>query len=205
MNLPDFFTEISIFRAIITKGGFMKKSVIRIFFVTVFFICAAFCFGEDSKNTELSVDEARGLYSLLENIKSQKSLFPEEVSAANLKNLLKEDYAKGAVLYDDKPYLLNIHNCIFVSVRKNNLLSFITYVSSDPSLSADECIKIANDWNSESSFATVSFCEGEFWIQYFMSFNWGIHADNFNDTIEWILSTSYYFENQLKDIVKQKE
>ena len=43
-------------------------------------------------DTEMTVEQARSLYSLLENIEGQKSLFPEEVSVQNLYNLLEEKY-----------------------------------------------------------------------------------------------------------------
>ena len=41
---------------------------------------------ENSSNssTTMTVDQAREMYTLLENLKGQKSLFPEEISAENL-------------------------------------------------------------------------------------------------------------------------
>lgn len=181
----------------------MKKKYIKIPFII--YICfQSFLYCEEPKNTELSIEEARGLYSLLENIKGQNSLFPEEVNAENLKTLLKSDYTNGVTLYEKNPYALNIFNCIFIEVKKNNLIGFETFVSTDSSLNTEECIKIANEWNNRHSFATVSFSENEFYIQYFMSFIGGIHADNFNDTIDWVLASSFHFENFLKEYLKNK-
>lgn len=182
----------------------MQKTWARTFFLLTVLACCSVSYSEDSKGAELSVEEARGLYSFLENIKEQKSLFPEEVNAANLKALLKPEYANGAVLYEKNPAVLNIYDCIFVKVRQNKLIGFETFVQMDPSLSAQDCVAIANDWNNGQSFATVSFNQNEFYIQYFMSFAGGIHADNFNDTIEWVLASSFYFENYLQSIVEQK-
>ncbi len=181
----------------------MKKKYIKIPFII--YICfQSFLYCEEPKNTELSIEEARGLYSLLENIKGQNSLFPEEVNAENLKTLLKSDYTNGVTLYEKNPYALNIFNCIFIEVKKNNLIGFETFVSTDSSQSTEECIKIANEWNNRHSFATVSFSENEFYIQYFMSFIGGIHADNFNYTIDWVLASSFHFENFLKEYLKNK-
>ena len=128
----------------------------------------------------------------------QKSLFPEEVNAANLKALIKPEYADGTILYEENPYALNIMYCVFIEVMKNNLISFETYVSADSSLTLEECAKIANDWNNRHSFATVSFNQGEFYLQYYLPFSGGLHADNFNYTIEWVLASSFHFENYLK-------
>ena len=169
---------------------------IKVLFLFTFLTFSAFA---QESGAELSVEQARGLYSLLENIEGQKSLFPEEVNAANLKVLIKPEYADVTILYEENPYALNIMNCVFIEVMKNNLICFETYVSADSSLTLEECAKIANDWNNRHSFATVSFNQGEFYIQYYLSFSGGLHADNFNDTIEWVLASSFHFENYLKD------
>ena len=165
----------------------------------LFFIFLTFSAFAQESGGELSLEQARGLYSLLENIEGQKSLFPEEVNAANLKALIKPEYADVTILYEENPYALNIMNCVFIEVMKNNLIIFETYVSADSSLTLEECAQIANDWNNRHSFATVSFNQGEFYIQYYLPFSGGLHADNFNDTIEWVLASSFHFENYLKD------
>ncbi len=120
--------------------------------------------------------------------------------------MLKEDYAKETVLYEKNPYALNIMNCLFIEVReKNKIIWFETFVSSDPSFSYEDCIKIVNNWNSNRSFSTVSFENNEFHIQYYMTYKGGIHADNFNDTIEWVFSSAFYFEDYVKNILKERK
>ena len=157
-----------------------------------------------SHDGTMSVDEARGLYSLLENIQEQKSLFPEEVTAKNLKALLKPEYEKEAVLYEKNPYALNLFNCLFIEIKKNNLIGFDTYVSTEPSLTYEECTKLVNEWNNNHTFATVSYSGDDFYIQYYLTTKGGIHADNLNDTIEWVFACSFHFENYVNDYLKNK-
>ena len=161
---------------------------------------------QEKKSGDLTVEEDRGLYSLLENVKEQKSLFPEEVNAKNLKALLKSEYADETVLFEKNPNALNIMNCIFVEIQvKSNLIWFETFVSSDPLLTYYECIKIENDWNASHSFSSLSFENDVFHFQYYMSYKGGIHTDNFNNTIDWIFGTAFYFEDYIKKSLKAKD
>lgn len=182
-----------------------NKNCLIIFCFIIFSLCYTYLYCEEKNSGELTVDEARGLYSLLENVKEQKSLFPEEVNAKNLKALIKSEYADETVLFEKNPNALNIMNCLYVEIQeKSNLIWFETFVSSDPSLSSEECIKIANEWNSSHSFTSLSFEKDVFHFQYYMSYKGGIHADNFNNSIDWILGTAFYFENHLKKILKER-
>ena len=181
------------------------KNIIKSLLISLFFLTSSFLSAQEKNSGELTVDEARGLYSLLENVKEQKSLFPEEVNAKNLKSLIKTEYADETVLFEKNPNALNILNCLYVEIQeKSNLIWFETFVSSDPSLSSEECIKIANEWNSSHSFTSLSFEKDVFHFQYYMSYKGGIHADNFNNSIDWILGTAFYFENHLKKILKER-
>lgn len=183
----------------------MSNNFVRKILFIILFFFSSFLFSEERTNAELTVEEARGLYSLLENIKEQKSLFPEEVNANNLKAMLKKEYADGTTLYEKNPYVLSILKCLFIEIRpKNNLIYFETFVSSDPSMTSEECIKIINDWNSGRSFSIVSYEENQFHIQYFLTYKGGLHSDNLNDTIEWIFSSSFYFEDYVKEYLKKK-
>lgn len=183
----------------------MRKIGVKIFFFIIVLLISSYSFSQESKSGDLTIEEARGLYSFLENIKEQKSLFQEEVNAANLKSLIKDEYANEIQLYEGNPNALTIMECIFVEAMKNNLISFDTYISIDSILSDEECIKAANDWNNRHSFSTVSYKKNEFCIQYYMVYTGGVHADNLNDTIEWFIASAVQFEDYLNGIAKQKD
>ena len=149
---------------------------------------------QEAENTdgEMSVGQARALYSLLENLKEESSLFAEEVSPKNLYNLLSDDYKAHAALNEDTQELV-INNAVVIRVQKERaLLTFETYMN-PPAISVAECEHIANEWTRNRIFSRAYYDDEVFYLDYFLCFDGGIHADNLNNTLDWFFTLASDF------------
>lgn len=154
-------------------------------------------------DAQISVEEARGLYSLLENIKEQKSLFSEEVSAKNLFSLLDDLYAKEA-LVDNEQNKIKFSNVAELYVNpERELLLLVSYAYPTKELGQDECIKIANEWNKDKIFLRVCWDEDSFRTEYYMSYKGGVHSDNLNDSLSWYFDLLFSFFEYLGKYTKE--
>ena len=137
-----------------------------------------------TEKNQISTDEARGLYSLLENIKEQKSLFAEEISARNLFTLLNDRFSTSSVSVDEEKNEIKFSNIAKLCVdSERQLLFMFSYLTPKKSLPQDECIKIANEWNQKKIFSIVCWDDDSFRIEYYMTYQGGIHADNLKEVV----------------------
>ena len=151
-----------------------------------------------TEKNQISTDEARGLYSLLENIKEQKSLFAEEISARNLFTLLNDRFSTSSVSVDEEKNEIKFSNIAKLCVdSERQLLFMFSYLTPKKILPQDECIKIANEWNQKKIFSIVCWDDDSFRIEYYMTYQGGIHADNLNDSLAWYFDLLYGFFDYL--------
>lgn len=168
----------------------------KIFLISVL-CCIVTCFNaysEENKNTEISVDKARSLYSLLENLEGQKSLFPEETDAQKLYELIDDKYKTEQIkLSEDESEITlqaNVHLAVF---KKSTVIRIFVWMYPKATVSKEECLSLLNDWNKDNIFQTAYLNGDKFELQYHLSFKGGIHADNLNDTLAWFYSMIYGF------------
>ena len=160
----------------------LKKSAFLFCVICCMCMCTPFWAEGEA---ELSADKARALYSLLENLKEQRSLFCEEVSAKTLCALLNEHYAADVKLYEaDNDFVLS--GTVDVRVdASNKMLDFYTFYLAKNALSDAQALRLANSWNKEKIFLNASWDGERFLLHYFMTYDGGIHADNLNATLDW--------------------
>ncbi|MBQ6028276.1 MAG: SEL1-like repeat protein [Treponema sp.] len=138
---------------------------------------------------EMSVGQARELYSFLENIQEQKSLFAEEVDAETLKGLLTEERIKKIESVDIEKNMIVFKNSVCICVDPiRKFIYFTSYATPGKKISDQEGIFLANDWNQNKIFSIVCWEKGLFRIEYYIPFNGGIHADNLNAALDWFIS-----------------
>ena len=133
--------------------------------------------------------QARELYSFLENIQEQKSLFAEEVDAETLKGLLTEERIKKIESVDIEKNMIVFKNSVCICVDPiRKFIYFTSYATPGKKISDQEGIFLANDWNQNKIFSIVCWEKGLFRIEYYIPFNGGIHADNLNAALDWFIS-----------------
>ena len=186
----------------------MKRKIILSYAIFFIFVFQSFC--QQNQNSEnlndnlmMDVDSARSLYSFLENLEGQKSLFYEEVSATRLLDLLNENYRNDAVAYENKNYI-SFKNMFNLYIDENrNLLCLCMYIVPKKTLPAEECINIANNWNKRKIFLINCWDEDEesFRLEYYMPYDGGIHSDNLNASIGWFVDLALSFFESLNDYV----
>ncbi len=168
----------------------MKKISLFIFaiFLVPFFL----------SSQEMTVEQARGLYSLLENIDEQKSLFPEEVKAASLLSLMDDTYKTDSTVPEDNRIVFANNANLYIE-KNRSLLCFSAYIVPEKEMSEELCIQFANAWNKEKIFLIVCWDTDEkaFRLEYYLSYAGGIHADNLNASLSWFFELTYSFINYL--------
>lgn len=170
----------------------MKKNIF--FAGLLFFLCPCALLAESDSASELTSEQARGLYSLLENIEGQKSLFPEEVNANNLYELIDVKYKMEDVLIAEDNSSLILPGSILLTVyRKSAVISFEAFFSDYENFDSSKALRIVNEWNKEHVFSTASWRDTYFVLSYYMTFAGGVHADNLNETIDWFYAMYYGF------------
>lgn len=149
----------------------------------------------------MSVEEARGLYSLLENIKGQKSLFAEEVNAKNVKKLLASKYLDAISSVDEEKNVIAFNNnSIYITFEpERQLICLVSYVVPAKKLDKNECVDIANGWNQKQIFLIMCYDEDAFRAEYYLSYAGGIHADNLNASLDYYFRILGNFAGALKD------
>ncbi len=163
---------------------------------------ASFLYSEENEKspTELSVEQARELYGVLENLKGQKSLFPEEVSAENLVTLLNEKYTSKDVKVSKEDNEIILANCILIKVlEKSGLITFDLFFENERGFSDAQLLKILNEFNSCTYLAFAYYSGSKIKLQYHMTYVGGIHADNFNETISWVFDVASEFYKFMRD------
>lgn len=157
--------------------------------------------GAASENGSMGVEEARGLYSLLENIKGQKSLFAEEVNAKNIKNLLAPKYIDAISSVDEEKNVIAFNNnSIYITFEpERQLICFVSYVVPAKKLAKSECVDIANGWNQKQIFLIMCYDEDAFRAEYYLSYAGGVHADNLNASLDYYFRILGNFAGALKD------
>ena len=168
-----------------------------------FFCCAlpfSGVFAEEKNGDDgtVPVDKARALYSLLENMEGQKSLFPEEVDALSLKELLDEQNSALEVKVFEDTQNLGISFANVFVYKKALALCFSTTVRPDKNLSESEYIRYANDWNCNHIFSRVFWKSDAYQIDYYATYKGGIHADNFNEMLGWFFENAVGFYKYLR-------
>lgn len=174
----------------------MKKffAVIMVAFVA---LGAAFSEGNDTLET---LRRLRSRAAATEESGGGDGLSKGGVSTSALKALLSDKFP-DAKIDEDGDLLIKrngINTYVFVEDKKV-LLKFFTRWSASDSVSASRALKIVNKWNCDKVFTVASYDDKKFILRYYLSYEGGVNATNFNDSLEWFFSLSSAFGNMLSD------
>ena len=148
---------------------------------------------------EISIDKARALYSLLENINGQKSLFQEEVDIQNLKGLLNEKYSSREIRIDENEQRMTFSGINIKVDSKRKIIVFYTFINPEREVSEEDAVRFCNKFNGDKIFLNTYWFDKTFGISYYLTYDGGIHADNFNSTISWFFSLTYDFMDSMTE------
>ncbi len=165
------------------------------FMLTTLLMLLGLTFAFAQEDTTLTVDQARALYSLLENIDGSASLLAEEVDVNSVANLLDDYYEQFGIDIREDSNSITVGNYFSIVIDpKRQLLRFETGVTPSLQLTDEEGALIANEWNNNYIFINVAWDETYFWISYYLPFKGGLHRDNLNDSIEWVMDLALQFQ-----------
>ena len=165
------------------------------FMLTTLLMLLGLTFAFAQEDTTLTVDQARALYSLLENIDGSASLLAEEVDVNSVANLLDDYYEQFGIDIREDRNSITVGNYFSIAIDpKRQLLRFETGVTPSLQLTDEEGALIANEWNNNYIFINVAWDETYFWISYYLPFKGGLHRDNLNDSIEWVMALAFQFQ-----------
>ena len=165
------------------------------FMLTTLLMLLGLTFAFAQEDTTLTVDQARALYSLLENIDGSASLLAEEVDVNSVANLLDDYYEQFGIDISEDRNSITVGNYFSIVIDpKRQILRFETGVTPSLQLTDEEGALIANEWNNNYIFINVAWDETYFWISYYLPFKGGLHRDNLTDSIEWVMDLAFQFQ-----------
>lgn len=121
-----------------------------------------------------------------------------EVTTRRLKELLSDKFPDSEIDGDGDLLVKRDGTNAYVFVEdKKVLLKFFTRWNAASTISEARAVGLANKWNCDKVFTVASHEDGKFILRYYMSYEGGINAANFNDSLEWFFSLSRAFGETL--------
>lgn len=162
--------------------------------------CVALGAFADHGETDSGIDAALALAQLRGLSASQSELSKDEVTPAALQSLLSDDYPGNKIDDDGDLYIKRNGINAYVFVEEGQvLLKFYTRWAASDSISEPRALRVVNGWNNDKVFATASYEDGRFVLRYFVTYEGGINATNFNDSLAWFFSVATEFGKKLED------
>lgn len=128
------------------------------------------------------------------------SIAKKDMTPNMLLMVMDEELGKSA-FFDDDGDLIIESGGIFFLIQVDRERAFIKFSSqwrAQDGISEAKAYKIVNDWNSDTVFATAFLWKERFRLEYFVSFEGGLSAENFNDTLHWLFSVASAFDEHLR-------
>ena len=160
-----------------------KKNVVALVFALVF---GSAVFAQTSQSTER-------VFS--------RNITKSDVNPINLRSILTDSYSNNELDSDGDLLIRKNGISAYVFVEESQiLLKFITQWSASDSISDTRAIKLVNKWNEEKVFATAYFTTNKrFRLEYYLSYECGVNAENFNDSLDWFFALAKTFGQRLEE------
>ncbi len=130
-----------------------------------------------------------------------ETLQPDAIRVASLKNLLNDEYAPYASIYQNRD--LDIEKsgiCVSIAVgAERTLLSFNTVWRIKKQIPEARLALLLNKWNFNKFFMTAYSYEEYVALEYHMCYDGGINTENFNGTLDVVFEMAELFREYLQD------
>lgn len=130
-----------------------------------------------------------------------ETLQSDAIRVASLKNLLNDEYAPYASIYQNRD--LDIEKsgiCVSIAVgAERTLLSFNTVWRIKKQIPEARLALLLNKWNFNKFFTTAYSYEEYVALEYHMCYDGGINTENFNGTLDVIFEMVELFREYLQD------
>ena len=161
--------------------------------------CVALGAFAGSYDTKSGIDTSSAYARFQDSSSSRSELAKDEVSPVALQSLLSDKYPDNKIDGDGDLYIKRngIHTYVFVE-ESQVLIKLYTRWEAD-SISENRALRLVNSWNADKVFSKASYEDGHFILRYFITYEGGINAVNFNDSLAWFFSVASEFGKKLEE------